>query len=329
MDEYYVSTIIDEEELLNQLRNAADSTPKSAHNFFRQFGFNIIRSQGNHGLAIAETIRILEKCKKLDLNAYQNLHKGTPYYWIAISSFIIKDFQTAAYFFDAAAKEDLLHDKSKKTPALLFMILNSRNPNQAARDLTYITERQLSGMIKEYNKIHGAEFLSIAQVRTRFLKRSIADKQNWRTLVTSLISFILEKDYRLQTLLLRTEEGSWEPFYLHLFKGCILFESLLKVNPDKAVSEDTLGKILCCNKEVRTSLHIKKEIKTKDIDFPTIINNIPDTHDIQDEVEFVAQLRNVVGHNLCWNVTISPQQYYHMVLIVGDACLHVISTLYK
>src|SRR5688500_9773291 len=45
---------------------------------------------------------LLGFCKKLNIDAFNKIHKGHPYYFIGITSFLMDDFQTAVYFFDAA-----------------------------------------------------------------------------------------------------------------------------------------------------------------------------------------------------------------------------------
>jgi len=41
----------------------------------------------------------------------------------------------------------------------------------------------------------------------------------------------IEWDYRSTLIELRPGDGTAEPFFIHLFRGCVLFESLLKANP--------------------------------------------------------------------------------------------------
>ncbi len=320
---------LDDNEFALQLKSAATGDPGLAHNFFRQFRYNLLRSNNDHYGAIQEALRILEKCKSANPEAYMIIHKGAPYYWIALSSFIINDFETAAYFFDAAASEDMSNDPGKRTPALLFMVLDSSDQRQAAWELTKMAENQLKIMVDKYNKIPQSCQLTIDQVKHNFLERAITDKQDWRTLVTAWISFMLEAGYRFRTLNLRTREGTWKPFYMHLFKGCVLFESLLKANPNINVPETELGSILACNKEVRNQLGVKGSITTGGFTFPDLISDIPDEiTGVQSDIEFVARLRNTVGHNLGWKVTIQSEQYLRIVFKVSNACLHTISTIY-
>jgi hypothetical protein len=68
-------------------------------------------------------------------------------------------------------------------------------------------------------------------------------KKHHRTLVSTFISFLAEWDYRSRLIDL-SDAGSKEPFFSHLFRGCLLFESLLKANDCKPPTRRTLGKML-------------------------------------------------------------------------------------
>ena len=248
-----------------------------------------------------------------------------------MSAFFLHDFQSATFFFDAAALEDMKNHPASRTPALLFMILDSQNPKQAAQDLTHKAEDWLSTMIDEYNQYPSSVAITIEQVRRDFLERAITDHREWRTLVTSWVSFLLEWSHRFHILNLRVEDGTWEPFYLHLFKGCILFESLLKSEPNGLVIEDTLGKILNNpNSYARTRLGITRRINTGNATLTDILHDVATANsDIQTDIEFTARLRNTVGHNLGWATRINLLEYSQLAKKVSNSCIHVISTLYR
>jgi hypothetical protein len=325
---------LDEDEIRIQLQNAAraEDKPKAAEKFFRQFQYELNFLQRNYIATIDNGIHILSRCKELDGQAYKDIHKGRIFYWIAFSAFMIKDFQTAAFFFDAAASEDMKNEPDNdKTPPLLFMVLDGENTQQFAKDLTQHTEDILSSRINQYNKTPGAISLTVDQVRQNFLKRAVGDKKEWRTLVTSMITFLLEWSSLSELLELRTGEGTWEPFYVHLFKGCLLFESLLKENPSAILSptEDSLGAILNCNATIRHALGLKESITTGDIVLSEILSNLgKSTSSFKSDIEITAKLRNIFGHNLCWRDGLGIEQYKQLVTIVSNACLYSLATLY-
>jgi len=320
---------IDDDELRSLLQEAATGDPVPAHDFFMHFQYNDFRDEGKFLQSLDNIIGVLRKLKSLDAQAYQRIHKGTPFYWGAIAAFLIHDYQSAAFFFDAAATEDRKNDPNPDTPALLFMKLNSQNPNQAAKDLTRATETQLRTLIDEYNRIPGSIALTIENVRNCFLGPAVMVNPQWRTLVTSWISFLLEWGYRLTILDIRVENGTWEPFFIHLFKGCVLFESLLKANPSVQNPGSTLESILNRNRTIREKLGINRKIKTTGPEFPNVVIDLPRVdNDIQSNVELVARVRNTVGHNIGCNTSMTPDQYIQFVTKVAVAILHTIAALY-
>ncbi len=325
------SVQIDADELRRRFQAAATGDTVLAHDFFAHFPFVAHYGRQDYLAAFNSAIDILTELKGLDIQAYERIHKGYIFYFTAISAFVLHDFQSAAFFFDAAASEDIKNDPNPRTPALLFMILDSQNPNQAAQELTHIAEKWLRTMVDEYNRCPGSVAITVEEVRQLFLDRAITNHKEWRTLVTSWISFLLEWSHRFHILNLRLEDGTWEPFYLHLFKGCLLFESLLKSEPNGQVVEDTLGQILNNpNSYARARLGITRRINTGNATLTDILSDASTAaSDIQTDIEFTARLRNTVGHNLGWATKISLPEYSQLANKVSNSCLHAISTLYR
>lgn len=322
---------IDADELRRRFQTAATGDTVLAHDFFSHFPFIHHYQNKDYLSAFNSAIDILTELKRLDIQAYGRIHKGYIYYFTAISAFLLHDFQSAAFFFDAAASEDMKNDSNPRAPSLLFMILDGQDPNQAAQELTQIAERWLGTMVDEYNRAPGSVALTIEDVRQWFLVRAITDHREWRTLVTSWVTFLLEWSHRFHILNLRVEEGTWEPFYLHLFKGCLLFESILKSEPSGQVTEQTLGHILNDpTSYARGRLGITRRINTGNATLTDILrDSAAAAADIQTDIEFAARLRNTVGHNLGWATRIDLAEYSLLAKKVSNACLHAISTLYR
>ena len=322
---------INADELRSRFQAAATGDTVPAHQFFADFPFIHHYNKRNYLDAFNSAIDILTDLKGLDLLAYERIHKGYIFYFSAISAFLLHDYQSATFFFDAAASEDIKNDPNPRAPTLLFMMLDSVDPNQAAQELTHIAENWLRAMVTEYNSCPGSIAITFEEVRQHFLEHAITDHHEWRTLVTSWVSFLLEWSHRLHILNLRVEDGTWEPFYLHLFKGCILFESLLKSEPSGQVTEDTLGRILNNpNSYARAKLGITRHINSGSATMASILHDVAGaTSDIQMDIEFTARLRNTVGHNLGWATSINLGEYSRLAKMVSNSCIHTISTLYR
>jgi hypothetical protein len=112
---------IDDDELRRRLQAAATGDLSLAHDFFAQFDYNIYLNQGQFLQVHERTIPLLQKLKRLDLDAYTRIHKGVPFYFTAISSFYLHNYAEAVYFFDAAVSEDLQNDPGSRTPAIMFL----------------------------------------------------------------------------------------------------------------------------------------------------------------------------------------------------------------
>jgi hypothetical protein len=119
--------------------------------------------------------------------------KGTAFYFLGIKAFVSHDYQTAIFFFDAAASEDLKLPKPDRLPAHLFMYLNDRNPQQAGRELVRMIVKKLKRTIGNYNERGGAVRLTVPIVRKYFLRPQMKHaKKHHRTLATTFISFLAE-----------------------------------------------------------------------------------------------------------------------------------------
>lgn len=321
---------IDKEEYLEHFRKAATGKPDDAKKFFGHLPYNAYYQKKDYLNTFNSAINSLTELRALDSKAYEIIHKGHIFYFTAISAYKLHDFQAATFFFDATAAEDMKNAPGERPPGLLFMVLDGKNPYQAAQEETARAEKWLNTMISEYNKVSGSVPLTTDSVKQHFLERAITDHQEWRTLVTAWITYLLEWSHHFLILNLRVESGTWEPFYLHLFKGCLLFESLLKSEPTGQANGPTLGKILATNSYARTKLGIMRDIVTQSAPLSDILresNNKP--ANIENDIEVVARLRNTVGHNLDWTTGITLSEYSTLVTKVSNSCLHTISTLYR
>jgi hypothetical protein len=190
-------------------------------------------------------IDLLSGVKNFAPNEYATTHKGTPFYVMGLAAFLSHDYETATFLFDAALAEDLRSAPGKSdTPAMLFMQLDGENPHQLAKEAVTAIRTQAASLIGDYNDRDGSQALTLDEVRAVFLKYVIdAQQPQLRTVAATFISFVAEWHYRLLLINL-IEGGARGPFFLHLFRGCLLLESLLKSNPKKTPKATTLGPIL-------------------------------------------------------------------------------------
>jgi hypothetical protein len=253
--------------------------------------------------------------------------KGTKFYFLGIEAFASHDYQTATFFFDAAASEDLKLPKPDHRPAHLFMYLSDRNPKQAGRDIVRMIVKKLKWTIKNYNERGGAVRLTVLMVRKHFLRPQMKHtKKHHRTLVSTFISFLAEWDYRSRLIDL-SHAGSKEPFFSHLFRGCLLFESLLKANDCKPPTRRTLGKIL--KHDFASEFHISPHFNATETNFDNLVRAITPKQSIPVATECTARARNTLGHSLVWAAQPLNQETYDLLAHnIASCCLHAIAKLY-
>lgn len=309
----------------------------AANDFFGIFAYVHELLKGNYSHALNQGTAILMKCRSIDERAYQQIHKGTPFYWLGTAAFLVNAHETAVFFYDAAVSEDIragAHPIYHPTPSLRFIQIEGEQPEQAARPLVQAMQARVEEIIIDYNnrpgRPGGIADINLDEIRKSFLSLAVSPGyEKWRTLATALISFCLEWDYRNTLIDLRTSPGTVEPFFLHLFKGCVLFESLLKGNPKQPLPPNisTLGQAL---KFLHNYLNIPATVSIGNADFGTILKDLSHAdNSIQTAIEVTGRIRNTVGHNLGWQVQLDKLQYHRLFRMITSSCLHVIAQLYR
>lgn len=329
------------EQLRKAFVHAAQSSDIEVEDrFFQQFIYKDAATKAHaFSLTINNKIALLQHCRELNSQAYERICKGYPYVWIGLAAFLAHDYETGVFFIDAAASEDAKH-RQRLPPchpilASDFLKLKKNGVNSDVDDLIAGAEERLGTLIKDYNNLaENAGELTIDSVRKYFLLPAVdQDKPSWRSLATTLISFVLEWEDRCQWLELRPDYGTAEPFFLHLLKGCLLFESLLK-QKSRLKSKSTLK---CFLNELHAELGIPRSL---DISAPCFEDVIKDVNSAEPMtiiriIQITGKSRNTLGHDLGWisadenKFVLEKSAYDRLVRTVGASCLHAIARLYR
>lgn len=334
--------VIGYEDFKNQyLATANDS--KSAVDFWNRYNENpheLIRNR--QFLALRERLfGLLRACKSIDATAFTKIAKGHPYYFIGISSYLLDDFQTAIYFFDAAVTEDLnagVEPKTNPSPATRFLMLDGESDKQAAKKLTQYAlakvERALKYYVSDVTKDASIRILNIDDLRNDFIYYALTSTGNLglRTLVTAFITYCIEWDFRNEHFDYGVGKGTSEPFFLHLLRGCILFESLVKLNPNPSYkpTKNTLVPMLNDLETVLKIKNIKGKGKGQVFELDDVFEEMREyKKSISEAVKITAIARNTIGHDLGWDTAISQDQYRELYLMIAASCLHAIACLWK
>lgn len=328
----------------------------SSNDFFARFGlsgqiYNYLLDVEKYSTSFKQMLEFLFFYSNKHPSLYAEMHKGTAFYWLGASSYICLDFQSALFYMDAATSEDIripdnFVDKTnsnriclQRTPATSFFLLDKKEPYQTARPLTINAANYVIKYLTKYNrKIHQLGLslvfrnLTLNRLRSKLLAPSLSKPfENWRTLSSSLITYILDLEYHLIQLSIVPQQGTLEPYYLHLIKGTVLLESLLRhnlVNPfsQEELEQKTLyNSLVHCHKE----LGIGSSFSGKST-FEQILNKLADIQDsLQAFYELSLQVRNSIQHSIAWDTKISRLQYQKIAETIIITCLHCINCLYR
>lgn len=270
---------------------------------------------------------------------FTEIHKGTPYYFLSWTAFQVEDYEKAVFYLDAALSEDLrrlgsaydIATSTQTTPGIDFILLTGSGFQVALATASEVMHLIRDDINDFSNKA------SVTLTKDLFIQKFIKEAglfgdSTFRTIITSLYSYILEFQSRQKQLEIRSSEGgSIEPFLTHLFKGCVIFESLLKLKPPGDTAE-TLSSAIRAHNSV---LGIDTSIFPSHTTFEEVVNmmirlnsqSIP-----YPNVCFAVAygLRNTTGHQLAWPdiFKTNPQVYEHLYKAVLGAILWTIFKLW-
>jgi len=274
------------------------TSPDIGDSFFQKFGL------GNTTFVIDSPFErfdyyesLLEQLQKEDKIKYEQIHKGTPFYFLGWTAFDLGNYEKAVFYMDAAISEDIRKDPVSwlDNPAPQFLLLNSGGG--AAIRITNILKEKVEKELSIFN----SKFLckiSINDFVEKFVKVLLINKKENRSIITALYSFILEYEDRENELKLRSVEGgSMESILTFLFKGGLIFESLLKfLYP--SCKNGTLNDVFKL-RDFKNDFSLTS-VKTSAVAIKDIISSIS-MDDQQTAFNTINKIRNTSGHNLVWD----------------------------
>ena len=322
---------LDDPTFTTMFNDAGSGSLADADKFFNSFSYVQHLREGNYSLTLENGVSLLTKCKITDPQLYDRIHKGAAFYWLGMAAFLVHDYETAVFFFDSAVSEDIRANKNPlkdSTPSFHFILIEEDQPAQAALALVMATADLVERALFQYNGRPGrSAVLELNDIREGFLRPALStEAKNWRSLATTFISFFLEWEYRRKLIDLLPRVGTAEPFFLHLFKGCVLFESLLKANRLQPTAATTLDVVL---NHLSSQLAIGSQLRLSSRSFSTVISDLQTADDqIQTAIEFTGKIRNTTGHNLGWSTNFASAEYHRLAGMVASSCLHAIASVY-
>lgn len=254
---------------------------------------------------------------------YGEIHKGTPFFFLAWLAFDFRDYEKALTYLDAAISEDTRIDPQgwSTRPGGRFLHLDADPNHVGRRTIAMLRER----IVEELGRFKGATGvkLTLPEFLQRFPAQLLATPES-RTIASAFYVFILEVDERTEELAMRSVAGgSTGPALSLLFRGGVLFESLLKrLYP----GHRTLGAIL---RDRSFQGDFPGAYQTSARSLADILANATD-NSIETAFSTTARLRNTTGHNLIWDDVFDiPNALTRLVNQQFNALLYVIERKFK
>ena len=234
---------------------------------------------------------------------YRKLHKGTPFFFLGWAAFDMQNYTKAVYYLDNAISEDIrsFPDKWEGTEGTnaLKLFINEHSPiYRVIKNLREVLEEEITRFNSDTNNT-----LTIDDFVKHFVSNLLKIKKNKssRSIVTALYTFIFEFQDRYKEVKLRSGSGgSIEPILTHLFKGGLIFESLLKQH----YPTNDNGKPTRILSDIFSTSNFKNDFLQSVNQSSYLLKDIMKgikTNDLQTAFDTTAQLRNTTGHNLVWD----------------------------
>lgn len=318
---------------LNMYAELDGKDPKAADRFFETFGpGNILLYSDRPYERLSDYEELLKLLHKDDPEKYGEVHKGTPFYLMSWLAFDLRNFEKALFYMDAAISEDIRREQDGwlDRPAGSFLTLSSPEVQPAQRTIEMI-RRRLNEQIKRFNSVSNLEAITVEQFINDFVRKLVQDVAQ-RTIVSALYVYLLEFDDRRKELRLRSKRGgSIAPFIIHLFKGALICESLLKHRyprvergKDRDQETENLGEIFQKTSFCKDFVNLRNtSISAKSLQ--EIIDGIADD---SQRTAFIAmaKIRNTTGHKLVWDDAFkNPVQYERLFQQEINALLYIVS----
>lgn len=293
--------------------------------FFSTFGpGNLVNATDRPHERFNDYESLLKLLQERNKQKYDQIHKGTPFFFLSWLAFDLRNYEKALYYLDAAISEDVKNAGATwiNLPGAQFLKLSTQ-PHVAERVIKNIRDL-LTHHLDRFNSISSLASLNLDDFVAKFITNFMHNSSS-RTIISAFYVFLLEHTEQLVELRLKSTEGSSiGPLISHLFNGGLIFESLLKIlysKKDNGGLVETLGDVFYTS---TFQTDFGKGFQTRAISLKEVLDGIVD-NSLLTAFSTTAKVRNTTGHNLVWdNIFDSIANYESIMNQIVNALLFVI-----
>jgi hypothetical protein len=298
-------------------------SPAEADKFFHEYGIGNSVDFPTDPYERFEYYRtLLSRLHAAYPQKFAAVHKGTPLYFLSWLAFDLHQFEAALQFMDAAIAEDKrLGTGWFDNPGPQALMLNA--PVQVVRRTVEALASRIEKELDRFGKQYGIKF-SLDTFLRQFAGPQV--KNRTPAIVAAFYAFVLEFDDRSVEIGLRSAPtlGSYQPLFLHLFKGGLLLETVLKDALPQFEGE-TLARILN-SRDFKNKLGFTPVLQ--EVTITTLCSEATLT---TPESAFVTtwRLRHMMGHSLIRQpLPKVPDDYINLAHQEINAFLYSVFKLY-
>jgi hypothetical protein len=323
-----------EDWVIRQTLESLPRNPADEDHFFEAQPPKVVYKQGTEPrelVYIVESFNLyqdmLHQIQRVAPQRFKTMHKGTPYYLMGWLAFAMKDYEKAVFFMDAALSEDLANNPNwANTPASSFLMIGEDYERSAAPEIARELRHEVDNMMRRFSHA-SPHAITTKRFVDWFIKPNAADPA-YRAIATSFNTFVLERKERLSQIKIRSSAGgSIEPFLTHLFKGALIFESILK----RKLRGTTLGECLSSG-STELGLNSNEWRSCRNVslqDVPGILDSLGSADFQERNIAVTYALRNTTGHDLGWSDIFQYSTYSELTGAIENSILWAVYSLFR
>lgn len=241
--------------------------------------------------------QLLIRLHMADPLKFQQIHKGTPYFFLAYTALDLGDYDRALFFLDAAVAEDMRIDPNgwRNAPACQAMRLEMPPRHVAGRHIPELRNR-IENQIRRFRRVAEPGHNLLADTNalvTRFVDHVLTTTDpKVRNIVSALYVWVFQFDDLYARLVLRGDlTSSLLPIAFHLLSGGLIFETILQLH----YSGNTLERVFRSTRFRNDFPGVRATVGA--VSWQAIRNSMRD-QTLQTAFSVTGKLRNLLAHNL-------------------------------
>jgi hypothetical protein len=272
--------------------------------------------------------QLLIRLKMTDPLKFQQIHKGTPYFFLAWTAFDLGDYDRALFFLDAAVAEDMRIDPNgwRNAPACQTLRLEMPPRHVAGRHIPELRNR-IENQVRRFRGVAepGHNLLADTDALvTRFVDHVLAaGDPRVRNVVSALYVWVFQFEDLYARLVLRGDlTSSLLPIAFHLLSGGVIFETILQLH----FPGNTLERVFSSKRFSNAFPGVRPTVGA--VSWQATRNSMRD-QTLQTAFSVTGKLRNLLAHSLTRVDGLGgPEEYRAYFEQEVNSVLYLVSVVY-